>query len=231
MIMFNYALKRGFFSPVALILNCALPLFLIISMRNAEGGIAAEQTLFLVAMSVMFGGFFMAKGIQNDRIEGVLLRILCGPVTMRDYLFQNLLGAAVPMVGLSFAIGVLGMILHGWTLTFAIGIAVCYAFLAITSIGLSFVWSSIFRSKESSSAAFSAVATLISFVGGLLLPLSLLPDLLFYVGALFPAHWAARALQDMIDYGRFTQMYGLSILAMALFAVAFILLGAKRRLI
>jgi len=150
---------------------------------------------------------------------------------MRDYLFQNLMGAAVPMVGLSAIIGGLGLILYDWTFTFAIGIAVCYAFLAITSIGLSFVWSSIFRSKESSSAAFTAVATLISFIGGLLLPLDLLPDPLFYLGALFPAHWAARALQNMIDYGQFTQMYGLSILAMALFAIAFILLGAKRRLI
>ena len=227
MIMFNYALKRGFFSPIALILNCALPLFLMIAMRNQD----EPRGLFLIAMTIMFGGFFMAKGIQNDRMEGVLLRILCGPVTMRDYLFQNLMGAAVPMIGLSAAIGVLGLILYGWTLAFAIGIAVCYAFLAITSIGLSFVWSSLFRSKESSSAAFTAVATLISFIGGLLLPLEILPDTLFYLGALFPAHWAARALQNMIDYGQFTQMYGFSILAMALFAVAFILLGAKRRLI
>jgi len=229
MIMFKYALKRGFVSPIALILNCALPLFLLIATRNNDD--SGGQVLFLIAMAIMFGGFFMAKGIQNDRMEGVLLRILAGPVTMRDYLVQNLLGAAVPMVGISVVIGVLGMILHSWTLTFTTGIVVCYAFLAITSIGLSFVWSSLFRNKESSSAAFTAVATLISFIGGLVLPLSILPDPLFYLGALFPTHWAARALQVMIDYGRFTQMYGLSILAMALFAIAFILLGAKRRLI
>jgi len=228
MIMFKYALKRGFFSPVALFFNCALPIFLMIAIRNLEGG---EQLLFLIATAIMFGGFFMAKGIQADRMEGVLLRILAGPVTMRDYLFQNLMGAAVPMVGLSAAIGVVGLILHGWALTFAIGIALCYAFLAITSIGLSFVWSSIFRSKESSSAAFSAVATLLSFIGGLLIPLSFLPDVLFYLGALFPAHWAARAIQSMLDYGQFTRIYGFSIFAMALFTVVFILLGAKRRLI
>ena len=229
MIMFKYALKRGFFSPVALILNCALPVFLLIATRNNEP--TDRSVVFIIAMAIMFGGFFMAKGIQNDRLEGVLLRILAGPVTMRDYLVQNLLGAAAPMVGLSVAIGVLGMVVHGWTLIFATGVAVCYAFLAITSIGLSFVWSSLFRNKESSSAAFTAVATLISFIGGLLLPLNILPEPLFYIGALFPTHWAARALQNMVDYGRFTQMYGLSILAMGLFAVAFIFLGAKRRLI
>jgi len=231
MIMFRYALKRGFFNPVALVLNCAVPIFLIIATRNQDMDVQFMRGIFLIAVSVMFGAFFMAKGIQDDRMEGVLLRILCGPVTMWDYLFQNLLGAAVPMVGLSVVIGGLGFVLHGWSLTFAIGIMVCYAFLAITSIGLSFLWSSIFKHKESSSAAFSAVATLISFVGGLLIPLGMLPDLLFYLGALFPAHWAARALEELVEYGRLTQMYGLSILVMMLFAVLFILLGAKRRLI
>jgi len=228
MTMFKYALRRGFFSPVALILNCALPLVLMIVMRGDGLG---EAGLYLIAMAVMFGGFFMAKGIQNDRMQGVLIRILAGPVTMRDYLIQNLLGAAIPMFGLSIAIGILGVILHSWTLVFAIGITVCYAFLAITSIGLSFVWSSLFKSKESSSAAFSTVMTLVSFLSGMFIPLRLLPDALFYIGTMFPAHWASRAIQDLIDYGRLTQMYGISILIMALFTAVFILLGAKRRLI
>jgi len=195
--------------------------------RNNEDA----QFLFFIAATVMFGGFFMAKGIQNDRMEGVLLRILSGPVTMRDYLLQNLLGAAVPMIGVSAAIGILGLALHGWTLTFAIGMALCYASLAITSIGISFVWSSLFKSKESSSAAFTSVMTLISFLGGFFIPLSLLPDALYYIGAFFPAHWASRAIHIMLDYGRFTNMYWLSILAMMLFTVAYILFGSKRRLI
>jgi len=225
--IFKYALKRGFFSPVALVLNLALPLALMIVMRGEGLG---EQGLFLIAMAIMFGGFFMAKGIQNDRMEGVLLRILSGPVTMGDYLFQNLLGAAIPMIGLSAVIGILGIGLHGWELFFAIGLAVCYAFLAVTSIGISFVWSSLFKSKESSTAAFSVVMTLISTICGFFIPLHLLPAPLFYLGALFPAHWASRAIQTLIDYG-FTHMYWISLLAMFLFAVAYILFGGKRRLI
>ena len=228
MTIFKFALKRGFFSPAALILNCALPLLLMVVMRGDGLG---DQGLFLIAMAVMFGGFFMAKGVQNDRLEGVLLRILSGPVTMRGYFIQNLLGAAVPIFGLSIAIAVFGIALHDWDIVFAIGMALCYAFLAVTSIGLSFLWSSLFKSKEASSGAFGAVMTLISAVSGFFVPLNLMPSVLFYVGALFPAHWASRAIQSLIDYGQFTQIYWLSVLAMFLFAAAYILLGAKRRLI
>ncbi|MCL2227720.1 MAG: ABC transporter permease [Oscillospiraceae bacterium] len=228
MTIFKFALKRGFFSPAALILNLALPLLLMIVMR-ADG--LGDQGLFLIAMAVMFGGFFMAKGIQNDRMEGVLLRILSGPVTMRSYLIQNLLGAAVPMLGLSIVIGIFGVVIHDWNMTFAVGMVICYALLAATSIGLSFVWSSLFKSKESSSGAFSAVMTLVSALGGFFVPLNLMPDVLFYLGTLFPAHWASRGIQILIDYGEFTQMYWFSLLAMLLYAAVYILFGAKRRLI
>ncbi|MCL1842685.1 MAG: ABC transporter permease [Defluviitaleaceae bacterium] len=228
MTIFKYSLKRGFFSPATLILNCAMPLALMIAMRGEGLG---EQGLFLIAMAVMFGGFFMAKGVQSDRAEGVLMRILAGPVTMADYLIQNLLSAIIPMIGLSAAIGVFGIAFHDWNLTFALGVSVAYSFLAITSVGLSFVWSSLFKSKDSSSAAFAAAMTLIAAVSGFFVPLRLMPDILFYIGALFPAHWASRAIQIMLDYGEFTQMYWLSILAMLLFAVAYILFGGKRRII
>lgn len=228
MTIFKYALKRGFTNPTALVFNCAFPIILMIVMRGEGLG---EQGPFLIALALMFGGFFMAKGIQNDRMEGVLLRILSGPVTMRNYLFQNLLGAVVPMVGLSIAIGALGIALHDWELTFAIGITLCYSFLAATSVGLSFVWSSLFKSKEAGTGAFSAAMTLIAAVSGFFVPLNLMPDVLFYIGALFPAHWASRAIQTLIDYGEFTQMYWISLLAMFLFAAAYVLFGAKRRLI
>lgn len=228
MTIFKYALRRGFFAPMALAFNCALPLVLMIAMRGEGLG---DQGPFLIALAVMFGGFFMAKGVQADRTEGVLLRILCGPVTMRDYLWQNLLASAIPMVGLSVLIGIFGMVLHGWTVVFAIGLALCYSFLAITSIGLSFVWSTLFKTAESSSGAFSAVMTLIAALSGFFVPLHMMPDFLFYIGSMFPAHWASRGIVQMQEYGRFTGMFWLSILAMALFAVVFILIGGKRRLI
>ena len=228
MTIFNYALKRGFKSPTALVFNCAFPLLLMIAMIGEGLG---DRGLFLIALTLMFGGFFMAKGIQSDRMEGVLLRILSGPVTLRMYLTQNLLGAAVPMVGLSVAIGILGIIFHDWSMIFAIGIAVCYSFLAATSIGLSFVWSSLFKDKDTSTGAFSAAMTLVAMICGLIVPLNFMPETLFYLGTLFPAHWASRAIQTLIDYGSFTRMYWLSLMAMFMFVVAYVLFGANRRLI
>jgi len=224
---------RGIKSPASLILNCAMPLALIILNPNVGfGPLAGEQDRlpFLVALMIIFGGFYISRSIQIDKMDGTLIRILAGPITMRSYLIQNFLSAMIPMTLLSILIGVLGYALNGWELTFAVGIAICYTFLAATSIGLSFVWSCLFKDKEASSAVFAVLITTISTLSGLMIPFGFLPRFLQYIGALFPAQWANRSLEALMDYGLSTHFW-LGILAMVLFTIAFLLYGGKRRLV
>ena len=227
MTVFKYALKRGIVSPVALIFACVLPIAFVVfgNFENED-----SRGFYLVAFSLMVGAFFAAKGIQNDKIEGVVIRILAGPVTMRSYLVQNLLASLVPMAVLSLVIGGLGMVLHEWSLPLALGLAACYAFLAATSIGMSFVFSCLFKDKETSTGIFSAFITLPAMLGGFMIPLSVMPDVLFYLGAIFPAHWATRGIETLV-VGEGLGIFWLSLLAMFLFSVAFLAYGGKRRIV
>jgi len=210
-----------------------MPLALIILNPDIGfGPLAAEQNRlpFLVALLIIFGGFYVARSIQIDKMDGTIIRILAGPVTMRSYLVQNFLSAMIPMTVLSIIIGILGFALNGWELYFAVGLTICYAFLAATSIGLSFVWSCLFKDKEASSAVFAVLITMVATLSGLMLPFSMLPRFLQYIGALFPAQWANRSLEAIVEYGLSGQFW-LGILAMFLFTVAFLLYGGKRRLV
>ena len=232
MTVFKYALLRGLKSPASLILNCALPLLLVIRNQPIEFGMPGgpNRMPFLVALLIIFGGFYIARSIQIDKMDGTIIRILAGPVTMTSYLVQNFLSAMIPMTVLSILIGVLGFAFNGWELYFAAGLTICYIFLAASSIGLSFVWSCLFKDKESSSAVFAVVMTAVATLSGLMIPFALLPNFLQYIGALFPAQWANRSMEALIDYG-VNMHFWLGILAMFLFTVAFMLYGGKRRLI
>jgi len=223
---------RGLKSPATLILNGALPLFVIFNAGYVDFSNPMEfhTGLFLSALMVMLGAFYMARGIQLDRIDGTLIRILAGPVTMRSYLIQNFFSAMIPTTGMSVLIGVVGFARHGWGVEFAAGVALCYAFLGGTSIGLSFVWAALFKNKEASVAAFVIVVNLLATVGGLMMPLSILPVFLRRFGALFPPHWAARGLENLINYGMNGQFW-ISLAVMLLFAGIYILYGSKRRIV
>ncbi|MCL2202819.1 MAG: ABC transporter permease [Defluviitaleaceae bacterium] len=230
MTIFKYALRRGLMKPASLVANGVLPLVFIIAMPdgyNMDGG----RGFFMLAFLLMFGAFMMAGGIQGDKIDGVTLRILAGPITFRTYLVQNFFAGLVPMVVLTGILGALGIALHDWTLPFAGAVVLCFILLSATMIGLSFVWAVLFKDKEASLVAFTLIVMLMGMVGGLMIPQSVMPAALRNIGAIFPPHWAARGLEQLISYGTMTAQYWLSMLALVLFAVALLLYGSKRRIV
>ncbi|MCL2603741.1 MAG: ABC transporter permease [Defluviitaleaceae bacterium] len=232
MTIFWYALRRGLTRPVSLALNSILPItFISVANSEAFGTGPEARGYFFVSYVILFGAFMMAGSIQADRIDGVLTRILAGPITFRNYLMQNFFAGLAPMVVLSAILGVIGILRHGWDLPFAGLVVLTYIMLSATSIGLSFVWSCFFKDREASTVAFSLILTLMAFLGGMLIPLSMMPATIRHIGALFPAHWAARAFEELIAYEGATAQYWTSILALALFSAALILYGSKRRIV
>jgi len=72
-------MRRGF-NPVSVIANFFVPFSLLVFAQglfdtNDLSGMNAWGFL-LVALTIMVGMFYMAKSIQNDKINGVLVRIL-----------------------------------------------------------------------------------------------------------------------------------------------------------
>ena len=230
MTIFRYALIKGLRHPVTLILNCIAPIALALIRPLWTG----EQFLsgFGVLLMLIWGGaFLMAQGTLNDKATGAIVRILAAPVSMRQYLTQNLLAYMVPLTLQVLLISILGTILYGWSLTLALGLFVCYTIFTVASVTLSFAWNCLFKSKESSFSTFSALLTFGIVLSGAILPLEIMPTALQYLGTIFPAYWAIRAIDALVSIGSMNSDYILGILAMILFSFIFLLYGGKRRMV
>ena len=217
---------------MTLLLNCILPVVLMFIRPLWEGGgmMGGNAGFGLLVMVIWGGSFLMAQGTLNDKESGVIVRILSAPVSMLSYLAQNLLAYMAPLTVQVILVSALGMILHDWSLNLALTLFVCYTVFTISSVALSFAWNCLFKQKSSSFAAFSAVITFGIFLSGASFPLSLFPTALQYAGMIFPAFWAVRGIDEAMAYGM-TGDFWLSILAMVLFTMAFLLYGSKRRMI
>ena len=231
--VFKHAMRNGITKPMSLIINSVAPIVLVIFSDRINIGFGGNFGVhfFLLAFVIMYGAFLMANSIQKDKVEGVLVRILAGPITLRSYLAQNFLAAIIPMMVVSAAVGALGYLIHDWDAVVTIGMVLVYTMLSATSIGLSFIWSCLFKDKEASLSGISVLLTMSALIGGLMMPLQMLPRPAYYIGKVTPAHWASRAMTDLVIYGEFTQTYWLGLLALTLFTIAFILYGSKRRLV
>ncbi|MCL2568887.1 MAG: ABC transporter permease [Oscillospiraceae bacterium] len=230
MTIFRFALIKGLRNPATLLFNCILPLLLIFVRPLWTGGTAVSGYGLLILV-IWGGSFLIAQGTLNDRESGALTRILAAPISMRSYLTQNLLAYMVPLTVQVALISALGTILYDWSLTLALGLFLCYTVFTIASVTMSFAWNCLFKHKETSFASFSAMVTFGSILSGAWIPLAQLPTVLQYAGAIFPAYWGVQGITSLIELGTMGTEYWMGIAAMALFAMAYLLYGGKRRMI
>ena len=233
MTIFRYALLRGVRSPLSLLVNCIVPLVLIFirPLWVGEGLNGFLQGFGLLAFVMMGGSFLMSMSILTDKIDGAIIRILSAPVTMRRYLTENLLSCMVPLTIQTLLISALGFFLYDWSFHLTIVVFLCYTMLILSSVSMSFAWHCLFKTKDSSAGAFGLVLTLSTMLGGAMVPLEILPGILEYIGAVFPIYWMMRGLLSAAMYGTMTTMFWLGLLAMALFTIAYLLYGGRRRLV
>ena len=230
--IFRFAIIKGLRNRATLIFNCVLPIVLIfIRPLWEEGVMGGTLTSFGLLLMAMWGGsFLMSQGIMNDRTSGSIVRILSAPVTTLNYLTQNLLAYMVPLTIQIAIVSVLGTVLYGWDIQFALALFIGYMVFTMSAIALSFAWNCLFKRKETSFSSFSALITFGSFLSGALIPIEMFPGPLQYVGAIFPAYWAIRGIRVFSEYG-FALHYFTSIAAMLLIAAICLLYGGKRRII
>ena len=230
MTIFRFTLIKGLRSPGTFVFNCILPLVLIL-IRPLWTGDIFLSGFGLLIMVIWGGSFLMCQGILNDKADGALTRILAAPVSMFNYLVQNLLAFMVPMTIQVVLVTVLGTILYNWSLTLALGVFLCYTVFTVSAVAMSFAWNCLFKSKDSSFSSFSVMVTFGTFLSGAMVPISTFPEgILRYVGAILPAYWAVRGL-DSLAASTITGDFWIAILAMLLFTAAFLLYGGKRRMI
>ena len=231
MTIFRYALLRGVRSPLSMIVNCAMPLVLILirPLWVMDGGFSLGFAL--IAFMVMSGSYLMSQSILTDKTDGAIYRILAAPITMRRYLTENLLSCMVPLLTQIVLVTLLGHLLYNWSLPLSFFVFLCYTVLTLASVTMAFAWHCLFKIRENSGAGFGFVLTFMCMLSGMFFPMTFMPGPLQYVGAIFPVFWAVRGLNSVLELGTASGEYWLAIAAMLLFAMAFLLYGGKRRII
>jgi ABC-2 type transport system permease protein len=226
--IFKYALLRAYRNPLSIILNAALPLGIILLPGFWQG--ETPSGFSFIGIALMYGSFVAARGILNDKLDGTITRILSSPVTFLQYLLQNLMAAMAPLTAQILTVGIIGSLLYKWDIIFTLSIMLIYFLFAAASVAFSYAWSCLFKSKETSYAMFSVLMSVVAMLGGLFLPLEILPNALRYIGALFPAFWVSNGIL-YLQGGNAMGTYWISIAVITMFSILYMVFGSKRRIL
>jgi len=227
MTIFQFALIRSLRNKILLLLLYAVPLAMIFirPLWTSENSMGFS----FYAMIIMFAAFSLVRSIMSDRITGTVVRIFAAPVTTLRYFFQSLCAFWLIISVQIFILVTAGTVLYNWEVGMAVRLTFSYVIFTVTAIAFSLAWDSMFRSKMMSDSVFSIVTSFMALLGGIFIPIAMLPDFLRNIGMVFPVYWVSKSLLS-VQGQETSSNYWLSIFIMILFAAAFLLYGSKRRL-
>jgi ABC-2 type transport system permease protein len=202
-------------NPRALVFNVAFPIVLLVlfsailatgdnEFTDFQGGRIRTATYFtagIIAYAVMMSAFStLTIGLTTQREAGMLKRLRGTPMPAWTFLtaqiVRSILLVAVMVIvlmvigGLAYDVSIPTDTLPGFIIYLVLGTAtMCALGLALTSVTSS-------AEVASTVAPFSAV--ILSFISGVFIPTSTLPEWLVHVGEVFPLAHLAEGLQNTL---------------------------------
>ncbi|MCY4022168.1 MAG: ABC transporter permease [Anaerolineaceae bacterium] len=194
---------------------------------DIPGGFAQSvpgMATFYALFNVMGGGMAV---IMRERREGTLARMATLPLRRRDILAGKILARVVT--------GILQFLII-FAVGFAIGLDVGREPLALATLTLMYVLcvtalgialAGLIRNDEQVALLSALIAMSMAALGGAWWPLSLAPPFMHFIGKLTPVAWAMEGFHHLIwRDGGLPELLP-SLVALALFCVAFFALGLR----
>lgn len=228
MTVFQVALKRNFRDKTNLLFLTLFPIAAIF-LPTAEWLSVYPAGYQYFGILLLFVGIRLTAPMLEDRRKGVIKRLAAAPMTHLQYLWQNLLAYAVIMIGQCILV-VAGGAWFGHTLYHPMKLFILYVLFSFTALAMALAWNSIYRSSESSFLAYMSLIVLMGVLGGMIMPLDMLPALLQRAAVLFPTYWLYEGMLDIALDGLSTVKFVLACGMMGLYTLFFLVIGSLRRL-
>jgi ABC-2 type transport system permease protein len=227
MTIFTFALKRSLRNPVNLLLLVVLPAGL--AFVPVVPGSVLPLGFHLYGQVIFYAAFLMVRSTVEDRLNGTLARIAVAPVSYFSYLWETLLAYGLLMVLQNALFVGLGVAWHGRSLGAPLLQLAAFACFSLTSIAFSLAGCSLFGRREIAYATVPTAITLLSLLGGFYAPVEMMPEALRKAAMVTPPYWLVEA-QGVLARGEAPGRFVLSVAIMLLFAMAFLVVGSRRRM-
>ena len=228
MTVLTFALKRSFRNPFNILLLTVLPVGL--AFVPVVPGSVLPLGFHLYGQVIMYAAFLMVRTTMEDRVSGVLTRIGVAPVSHFRYLWETLLAYGLLLVVQNAVFAGLAVIVLGGILKTPLRQFAAFACFSLTSIAFSLAGCSLFGRREIAYASIPTAITLLSLLGGFYAPVEIMPAALRRAAMVTPPYWLINAL-GVLRGGEPPARFVLSVAIMLLFAMAFLVLGSRRRMV
>lgn len=225
MIIFSYALKESLKTPINLLMIFLIPLAVLFIPANAY---SFPQGIYLVGMAILYSGFLVSRPMVEDRMRGIITRIYASPVKQVHYLISHLAAYFLLLMAQSLVFILGAWIRHGTNVFHHGWIYLLYLSFGLMCLALTLTFTSFFKNFGLAFGIFSGLGSLMSLLGGVSIPLHMMPEEILPFIRILPTYWLPFGL-DALYEGVFIE-YFLAHVILWVYTGIFIAIGSRRRI-
>jgi ABC-2 type transport system permease protein len=188
-------------------------------------GRTAETSLIipgLVAMSSLFGaGAIESIALPLERAKGTFDRLLAAPISLTTIVVGKTLGGFFFGIFLSIAYMLIALLLPGAAIAnpFLFAIGVILSALAFSALGVCL--STPFRDVPQAMPPATLIRVAMVFLGGVFIPIAMMPGFLQVISYLLPITYAVNMLQQATTGQLIGQALAVDVAALIIFTIIF----------
>src|SRR5690625_496330 len=192
---------------------------------DADKAASTGTGLLLYGMIILYAAFLFTSRLTEDREAGMSARIASTAISSWRYLLEHLASFSLILIIQNMLFVIAYQIFYPEGLVDPVLITLVLMIFSILSVGLMLLISELCRSSFTLMIASTIVIMLSSILGGLFVPIDLLPSTLEKIAMITPTYWFTQTLDAFYTQER----YGFPLTMMFMFTVIFYLFSGWKR--
>jgi ABC-2 type transport system permease protein len=195
-------------------------------LERITGSKSPGTGLMLYAMIILLGAFLLSRMFVEDKETEMTSRIATTPVKPWRYLLENLACFSIILIVQNILVLIAYVLINPAAIVNPFLILLTFIAYSIVSVGLMLTISTISKSSFMMMCASTIAVMLFSVLGGLFLPLSLMPNTIKRIAMITPTYWFSSAMISI--YSGSTQ-FAFQLIMLVGFALVFFLVGSWKK--
>ncbi len=195
-------------------------------LEGLKGPLTPGTGLALYAMIILYGSFLLTRMFVEDKENELTMRIATSPIKPWKYLFETLACFSVILIVQNILMIIAYSFINPQGVVHPLLLLLAFIGYSIMSVGLMLTISTVCKTSFVMMCASTGAIMLLSMLGGLFIPLKMMPDVMKKIAMMTPTYWFSETINSI--FAR-SSGYLFQLTMLLGFAVVFFLVGSWKR--
>lgn len=224
LVLFRHAWRKSFEQKINIAILLLLPVAIVFIPPHES---TFPFGMYIYGLVNLFSAFTLSRTIMEDRIRGMMVRIIAAPVKYIEYMGAHMLAFMLILTVQNLLFLLLANLRWNEYIFSNPAIFLLYFCYNMMSITLALAWNVMFHSYSLSFALYSGFASILCLVTGVTIPLFLFPDQLRRYVAVLPTYWLSNGLEAIYNQRQDTVIP--AALVLMAYGVLFLIAGSRKK--